>query len=336
MVADSLGSETLDHLTIHDLGRAPGGRLGRFLIGSVRVLRAVLRLRPSMIHIHDPELVPVCVMLSWTGLSVIYDVHEDMPTQILAKHWLPRLVRRPIAWLVGLLERMAGRNFSAVVAATQTIGARFPAKSTVLVRNYPLLSEFRGCAEPGAQRPRNFVYIGVIATIRGAEVMVDAIGQLGPGVEMTLAGNYSPRSLRSELVARPGWGSTVEKGWLDRRAVTDLLDQARAGLVVLQPTANYIDSLPVKMFEYMAAGIPVIASDFPKWRRIVEDAGCGYLVDPEDPQAVAHAMHEILTNPLEAAQMGVRGRMAVQDRYSFEREAEGLLTLYRRLLSSTT
>ena len=106
------------------------------------------------------------------------------------------------------------------------------------------------------------------------------------------------------------------------------------GLVVLHPTRNYLDALPVKMFEYMAAGLPVIASDFPLWRKIIDGAGCGLLVDPLDPQAIAEAIDWVLAHPEEAEAMGRRGREAVEAIYNWERESETLVNLYKQFLSN--
>jgi hypothetical protein len=86
------------------------------------------------------------------------------------------------------------------------------------------------------------------------------------------------------------------------------------------------------MFEYMAAGLPVIASDFSLWREIVDGSGCGLLVDPMDPEAIAEAMQWILEHPAESEAMGRRGRQAVKERYNWEQEAKKLIRLYRRLL----
>ena len=87
------------------------------------------------------------------------------------------------------------------------------------------------------------------------------------------------------------------------------------------------------MFEYMSVGLPVIVSDFPLWRGIVENAGCGLLLDPLDPQATADAMQWILDHPAEAEAMGHRGREAVEKHYNWETEAEKLVALYKKLLS---
>jgi glycosyltransferase involved in cell wall biosynthesis len=109
------------------------------------------------------------------------------------------------------------------------------------------------------------------------------------------------------------------------------LSKAVAGLVVLKPLQSFQEALPVKMFEYMAAGLPVIASDFPLWRTIIDGEKCGILVDPLDPQALASTMSWILEHPAEAAEMGKRGRAAVRERYNWESEARALLGFYDAL-----
>ncbi|MGE0625204.1 MAG: glycosyltransferase family 4 protein [Pseudomonadales bacterium] len=333
IVADSRGDEVIDGLEIRDLGMpGDGGRTVRWLLGSWRVLREILRTRPRLLHFHDPELLPVFLFFRLLGHRVVYDVHEDLPTQMLAKHWLPKPLRRILGMAVAALEWIAGRTLSGMVAATPTIAARFPASKTVLVRNFPLIDEF---SEPGprqVERPEFFAYVGVIASIRGAEVMVDAVSGMGPGTRLLLAGNYSPDSLRDQLQQRGGWSKVVEEGWLEREAVATMLNSCRAGLVLLQPLPNYVDALPVKLFEYMAAGIPVIASDFPGWREIIEPADCGILVDPADRKSVTRAMSIILSDPEEADAMGARGRQKIESVYNFAGEADQLIGLYRRLL----
>ena len=82
------------------------------------------------------------------------------------------------------------------------------------------------------------------------------------------------------------------------------------------------------MFEYMAAGIPVLASDFPLWRCIVEEANCGMLVDPLDPEAIAKGMQWFIEHPDEALEMGQSGRRAVEERYNWEKEFPKLQALY--------
>ena len=83
----------------------------------------------------------------------------------------------------------------------------------------------------------------------------------------------------------------------------------------------------------MSAGVPVIASDFPLWRGIVEDAECGICVDPENPNAIAKAINYLLTHPEEADEMGRNGRRAVERKYRWDAEGAKLVALYGDILA---
>ena len=333
-VQDGQGAKNDDSgIGIVDTGPMLESRLFRMTLGSLRMLRAVRQERPKVAHFHDPELIPAGLALKLLGIKVIYDVHEDVPRQILAKFYLPLLLRKPVAWAMGAVEWIAGQCFDAIVPATPRIADRFPADKTVVVQNFPILEELvEPDPVPYKRRPFHFAYVGGITRARGALEMVEAAGRVhGENVKLCLAGAFSPKDLQAEAEDLPGWEKVDFHGWADRRQVANLLGSARAGLVVLHPTKRYPDAYPVKMFEYMAAGLPVIASDFPLWRQILHGAGCGLLVDPLDPDAIAGAMQWILENPEESEKMGKRGRQVVEEKYNWKQEAKKLISLYECL-----
>jgi glycosyltransferase involved in cell wall biosynthesis len=336
VVADGLGNEQAEGFLIQDLGRASGGRAGRWLLGSWRAWRHLRRMRPELVHFHDPELLPVGFLLRLQGCRVIYDVHENVPQQILEKYWLPGILRRPIACLASLLEYLGGRFFSAIVTATPKIAERFPPHKTVIVQNFPTLSELElPQTLPYAQRPPHFAYVGNITVIRGTREMIQAVGKLPSerGTHLWLAGKFAPQNLQKEVSALPGWERVNYMGWTDRKQTAELFAKSCAGLVLFHPVPNHIDAQPNKLFEYMAAGLPVIVSDFPLWRKIVGDGGCGLLVDPMDTRAIADAMQWMLDHPAEAEAMGRRGREAVVAKFNWNKEQEKLLALYTELLA---
>jgi glycosyltransferase involved in cell wall biosynthesis len=228
-------------------------------------------------------------------------------------------------------------RLSGVVAATPAIGRHFPAQHCRVVQNFPLRSELQAQESvPYSGRPASFAYVGGIQSARGAEVMVDAIDLVSwrIPVQLHLAGRIDQAGLSEVLALRHGWERVVDHGWLTRASVARLLGEVRAGLVLFQPIANHLEAQPNKLFEYMSAGLPVIASDFPLWREIVMGQDCGLAVNPTDPKAVAGAMSWLLEHPAEAEAMGSRGRAAVDQHYNWDVESPQLLALYQELLGA--
>lgn len=333
-VQDGRGDgHTSGGVRIVDTGPPPTPRLARMSIGVWRMARAVAAARPRIAHIHDPELIPAALWWKLRGIRVVYDAHEDLPRQVLSKPYLPRLLRRPLARLTALAERVVAAACDGVVAATPVIAARFPRDRTALVQNFPDLDELSfEASRPHSERPAQILYLGGLTTIRGIEAMVRAMALVRtPQARLRLAGDFQPRDLEARVSALEGWNRVDHLGWANRDEVRRLLAEARAGLVVLRPVRNYVESQPVKMFEYMAAGLPVIASDFPLWRTLIEEYRCALFVDPEDPAAIAKAVDWVLDNPDAAREMGARGRQAVEQRFNWGREAEALAALYSRI-----
>jgi glycosyltransferase involved in cell wall biosynthesis len=195
----------------------------------------------------------------------------------------------------------------------------------VVVRNFPTADEATSfVGGPHAERPPHVVYLGGVTAIRGAREMAAAIERVRTPARLVLAGPVDEGlDLSGERVDR--------RGPLSREGVAEVLREARVGLLVLHPLAAHLESLPIKLFEYMAAGIPVVASDFPLWRELIGEAGI--LVDPLDVDAIAAALDELLADPVRAEEIGRKGREAVETRFSWEQEGERLLSLYDRLAS---
>ena len=149
---------------------------------------------------------------------------------------------------------------------------------------------------------------------------------------LLLAGTFSPKPIAEEVRRYPGWRRVDELGFIDRTGLRDVLSRSIAGLVTLHLTPNHLESLPIKMFEYMSAGIPVIASNFPLWIDIIQGNNCGICLDPLDPRKIAEAIDFLAGNPEQAKEMGENGRRAVENRYNWGNEERKLLQLYVQIL----
>jgi hypothetical protein len=323
-------------IPIVNTGSKIENRIARMTKGSFRMLQAIRRAQPDVAHFHDPELIPVGLALKLLGIKVVYDVHENVPEIIMKRDYIPVWIRKAISFSMAGLEKAAARVFNRIVVVTPAIGRRFPGHKTVLVQNFPIKKELISIhSKPYEDRPADFAYVGGLTRERSAVEMVRALSCINYEIEVKLhiAGNFRPKELKNEIKNIDGWNSVVFYDWVDRCETANILSQARAGLVLFHPAPNHLDSQPNKLFEYMSAGLPVIASDFPLWRKIVEGSDCGLLVNPQDPTAIAQAMKWILDNPQKARQMGENGKRAVEEIYNWETESRKLIAMYDELIA---
>jgi glycosyltransferase involved in cell wall biosynthesis len=312
----------------------PRNRIERATRTMWKLYLAALREQGAVYHFHDPELMPVGWLLKLHGKRVIYDVHEDYTATMADKQWIPRPLRGFAKLGVTACERFFADRYDRVIAATPTIALKFKSPKTAIVQNFPWAAELVSAfGETYAEREPIVAYVGALSNSRGLKEMSEAlrIAAESTTIKLFTAGRVTPGA---GAVATEGDhnGLVEHLGMQSRPQVRDLLARARIGIVTLHPTGNYINSQPTKLYEYMSAGLPVVASDFPVWRKVVEGAECGLLVDPLNPAAISEALVWLLQHPDEAEAMGLRGQRAVLELYSWEREAAALAGIYRDLL----
>lgn len=300
----------------------PKSRMDRFLFFSKRVYRQALKLDCEIYHFHDPELLRYAGKLKRKGKKVIFDSHEDVPAQIHDKTWIPGIFRNLVAKIYKKYETRIVGKLDAVVAATPYIAEKFQgrAKKIEVINNYPMLDDIQFHPEPFSEREPLVCYVGGVSDARGEGIMLEAMKNIDG--RLIIAGKHEKKRIED--------GGIVEYvGQIDRKTVNRVYGQAVAGLVVLKPCKNYVNAQPVKMYEYMAAGLPVIYSNFPVWKKIMEGIGAGISVNPGKPEEVAEAIKYLLQNRKEAQEMGRKGREAVERSFSWGAEEKKLLALYQ-------
>jgi glycosyltransferase involved in cell wall biosynthesis len=329
-----------DTIQIKSIPRNPS-RFRRMTQTTWSVYRRAIKENADVYHFHDAELIPAGLLLRAHGKQVIYDIHEDMPAVIMSRSYLPKWSRGIVAHLAAQLEKIAARRLTALVPERFSVAERFYPynRRTVIVHNFPYPSEIvhGHNSSPWESREQSVAYVGGISRIRAIREMVSAMALVPKHLQanLELAGNEIPDDVKpEELRQNAGWTSVRHHGWLDQPSAFRLLYKVRAGLVLFYPEPNHRESMPTKIFEYMGAGLPVIASDFPLWRKILGKTECAIFVDPKNPQEIAKAIEYILTHPKEAEEMGRRGQAAMLAEYCWDSEARKLIDLYRELTSA--
>ncbi len=332
VVADGKEDEHKDEVNIFDVGQL-SGRLNRMFKITQRVFRKAVELNADIYHLHDPELIPIGLKLKRLGKKVVFDAHEDLPRQLLNKPYLGPMSARLLSTIISMFEHYSCRRFDGIIAATPFIRDKFLKinSNTVDINNFPLIDELASSV-PWAEKCTDVCYVGGIGTIRGIRELVHACEYLQSPARLNLVGSFYEPIVEAEVKSYKGWMHVNELGFKDRAGVRDVLGRSVAGMVTFHPLPNHIDAQPNKMFEYMSAGIPVIASNFPLWRGIIEGNDCGFCVDPLNPKAIAGAIDYLVMNPDEARRMGENGQQAVLDKYNWTIEEKKLCAFYAGLI----
>jgi glycosyltransferase involved in cell wall biosynthesis len=344
--------EVIDGVRVVPLPQ-PRNRIHRMTIVLWRVYRLAVKENADVYHFHDPELMIVGLLLKLRGKKIIWDVHEHYPNSILDKYYIAKPLRRLISKSFDLFERAVVRFFDYVIYTTPFVGQRY---QTMKVRsgpieNYPIIK----LSETFPREPqKKIVYLGAMARIRGLVEVVEAFASVVkklPDWELCLVGSSRPASFEQELrdlAEKLGVAARVTFiAWVPYEEKERISSQASMGVITYLPGAgsptqnaalggpsNNTSCLPNKLFDYMLVGLPVVASDFPLYREVVESNHCGLTVDPSRPEAIARAMEYLIEHPHEAKQMGENGRRAVRERYNWEKESRKLLQIYEAVLKT--
>lgn len=330
IVADSKGDEVKSGVSIIDVG-AWKPTWKHYIVSCWHSMRRASTF--DRIHFHDGIFLPFALLLAVLGKSVVYDVHEDYRSVVLSWKFHP-LINRAISMAFALMESAGDHLFKAKVSATPRIAQNFRRGTRTIVQNFPELKEVVANVGPQSDRSETFCYIGGIAKRRGSQEMAIAAQLVASEVQkpvLLMAGSFVQAGTEAAMSHALADGSVKMLGHLGRSDLYALMSSTRAGLLLFHPEPNHTESQPNKLFEYMAAGLPVIASDFPHWRSIIENVGCGLLVNPLDPEAIAQAMRLILSDNHEADAMGARGRTEVLEKLNWEGQFDVLTDTYRTI-----
>lgn len=324
---------------LHLIGLPKFSRLlPRILFAHPIALLKCLRLRADIVHIFVPELIPLALLFQWAGAKVVYEVQENLFKKFAIKRYNNGLIFRK---LFCFFDKLARRRFHCVFTDDAYLEEYHDlAKPFRVIHNYVSLPVIDSLAQEGARthRPEVF-YLGVVSMERCLDTMVNALASLTnsyPDCHLHLFGPVGVS--KTEIETIPGYAQVKNNitfhGYTDQQVALRYARQAVAGIALLKPVADYPESFPTKLFEYMALKLPVITSDFPIYRQIVEHSGAGFCISPFDPEALERALERCITDNALRSEMGNNGRKAAERCYNWVSEEEKLLSFYEHILHS--
>lgn len=311
----------------------PKNRIERFLLSNKKILIKALEIDADIYHLHDPELLNIALKLKKKNKIVIFDSHEDYPSNISQKKWIPKYLRKLVSIMYEKKEKFVLKKIDAVVTVTTKIMDRIKKinKNTILITNYPILNNNYGRKHNG----KTLCFAGGISKQWMHNNVIEAIKDLD--VKYIIAGNNNSSYFES-LKTLDGFEKVEAIGKISSSEVEDLYSRSTIGIALNDYVANVgfkEGSLGnTKIFEYMMAGLPLVATDFKVWKNIINKNNCGICVNPNDINEIKKAIEYLINNPKEAKKMGQNGRKLIEEKYNWETQEKELYKLYKKLEES--
>ncbi|MBS3679300.1 glycosyltransferase [Ornithinibacillus massiliensis] len=312
-------------------------RLKRMIFGTWDAYKKSKQLSADVYHFHDPELLLVAWLLKKKNNIVIYDIHEDYVTSIMQKDYMSKPVRKIIAKTYKLIEAFFSRKFE-LCLAEKYYKDLYPRGKCIL--NYPTVNEKIVKHDRNDEKPVNKVlYTGNVTHVRGALIHAK-LPLIDETISVQFVGKCS-RSIADEMyqIAKDKKNNLLIEG-LDQFVQKETIEAYYmnenwlAGVALFPPTEHYMKKELTKFFEYMSAGIPILCSNFPVWKKFVETYQCGIAVDPYDEKEIENALHYLKSNPDKVREMGENGKKAVLRSLNWKVEEEKLVSWYNDLLAN--
>jgi len=340
---DDVGDRIERGVQIKAVGPLPKRKSDR-LPSLLKIYKMALAEKADAYHFHDPELLPIGFLLRMrTRKPVIYDSHENYAATVFAREWIPNSIKSWVSFAVNKAEVFISKRLTVVITVVEDQDQRFRRAhcKTLPIHNYPILEFFPNPVEPWENRPIHAAYVGGLSIARGIRTLLDIakrIKAIIPDFRLLLVGPFSDAFVEKETfehIRQDRLEKTIiYDGVLPSESIGQRLQQVKLGLIPFEKNPKFEKMfIPTKLLEYMASGMPIIASDFPSNRWFIEKYFLGKLVLPGDVDAFVDAILNQLNDREGSIQISQRGVEIARKNYRWENEAEKLIHFYQKLLN---
>ena len=338
IVADGMGNSSSSFTEIIDLGK-PRNRLFRILFYGFKSMPVLKKRNINCVHIHDPELIFVSLFLKMIGYKIIYDIHELVYEDIRTKSWISsQFIKNLIARFYKGLEGLALKYFDGIILAEDGYKdfyeKHYPQNISKIkyVRNYPIKAMFNVASQNTkvvAENENSIIYLGAISEDRGIVELVEAIGFLNDSFKLYIIGKWAEPSLLQRCKNLSGWSKVEMLGYLKPDQIGKYIQKSKVGMCTLHRLENFAYTTPVKSFEYLINGLPLIMTDFPFWKDFYE--GTALFVNPKNPKEISEAIIKLVKDKPVYQKMSSKG-IELALNHCWENEEKKLLDLYTKII----
>ena len=310
-------------------------------ITMLRVFIAGLRQDCDVYHCHEPGSLFVCSLLKlFRRTKLVYDVHEHYSGLIAENSFFPNFSRKIIFKIIKASENLQSKFGDLIITVDDVLEAKFKNKTNniCVINNYPTLDLFKNRKSGTCCIDKTVIYVGGLTKIRGTLETILAFEKslkTVPDAKLVFVGSFIDSNYEKALLdychEQKLQDNVTFVGQIPHEKVAEYIDTASVAVALLQPNPRHELTIPVKLFEYMGSGKPVIISNFKFTNKIISKIKCGISVDPTNTQEISDAILWLLEHPEEAEQMGENGRRAVEEIYNWENMEKRLFKVYEEL-----
>ena len=338
IVADGMGDSLDSFAEIIDLGK-PKNRISRILFYGLKTLPIVKNKKITCVHVHDPELILIAFIFKIIGYKVIYDIHELVYEDIRTKNWISsKVIKNLIAWFYKGFEGLALKYFDGIILAEDGYKDfyenNYPKNLSNIeyIRNYPIKAMFDVVVKSKNSYNENekaIIYLGAISEDRGIVELVESMSFLDNSFKLYIIGKWSEPDLLKRCQNLSGWTKVEMLGYLKPDQIGKYIRKSNIGMCTLHRLENFAYTTPVKSFEYLINGLPLIMTDFSFWKEFYK--GTALFVDPKDPKEISRKILNLISDRDQYNKMSNKG-IELALKHCWENEEEKLLNLYEKII----
>ncbi len=314
-------------------------RIFRFLCLPFLIFLKVLKMKPKIVHFHDPDLIPLGFLLKLLGYKVIYDAHEFYEVQITSKPYLSQFQKKIFSKFYLFLERLSIRFFNHIIYVVDNEVVQLKANTIKgfkekyrIIHNFPDTHLFNqnSVNKNTESRIISLVYVGGLTKKRGIKEVITALEEIN-NVQLILAGQWESEKYFEECKTLNAFHKVKYLGLLNHTEVPNVIESCDIGICLLYPTPNHKLALPIKIFEYFAAKKPVITNNFKLWMQYF--SGACLFIDIFNKEEIINTITDLIKNPEKRLELGTNGYKLVHTKYNWENEGKKLIEIYKILLN---